>query len=227
MKQKFKGKELTEKRVINSIIRFFNKANVDEIREGLNWYNDANDHCKQLVSRFNLPLQVVVGIVAAFSPQTDWLSNKRYALSFLINPTARYKSLAQDTKARTIAKLNNERDIYNALSVADKAYKTKAFFLNILNPDIVTSVTIDRHAIAVCIQSTDKVEALSDDYGKLTKAQYEFFERCYAKAALKLDILPQQLQAITWTVYRRLRELRQHTPATAWQPFVTDEETPF
>lgn len=229
MKQKFKGDTITIRKAVNSILRFFNAANVAEIKEGLNWYAEANSYAKELSSRYGLPLQVVAGIIAAYSPQTGWQENKRYTVGFLINPKARHKSLVQDVKARKIATLTSENDIYHALSVNDAAWKTKAFFLNILNPDIVTSVTIDRHAIAVSIQHPDKTEALSDAYGKLTKKQYDFFQLAYVQAAKELDILPQQLQAITWTVYRRLRSLRQYDDSLKqWQPFDNGtDENPF
>lgn len=227
MKQKFKGDVLTERKAVNSILRFFNMATANEVKEGLRWYAEANTYCRELAARFNIPVQVVAGIIAAYSPQTGWQENKRYTLSFLLNPKQRQKSLVQDMKARKIAGLICENEIYSALSVNDAAWKTKAFFLNILNPDVVTSVTIDRHAIAIAIQHPDKTEALSDDYGKLTKKQYEFFERAYVKAALELDMLPQQLQAITWTVYRRLRALRQYDDLKGWQPFDNSSENPF
>lgn len=227
MKQKFKGQSLTQRKLVNSILRFFHAATAGEVKEGLRWYLEANSYCKELSARFNLPVHVVAGIIAAYSPQTGWQENKRYTLSFLINPKVRHKSLVQDVKARTIAGLVCENEIYSALSVNDAAWKTKAFFLNILNPDVVTSVTIDRHAIAVSIQNPDKTEALSDAYGKLTKKQYEFFEQAYVTAARELDILPQQLQAITWTVYRRLRSLRQYDDLKQWQPFDTTEDNPF
>lgn len=227
MTQRFKGELLTERKLVNSILRFFNEATPNEIREGLNWYNEAYQYCKELAERFLLPVQVVAGIIAAYSPQTGWLENKRFTLSFLMNPSKRQKSLVQDEKARKIAGLNCENEIYNSLSINDAAFKTKAFFLNILNPDIVTSVTIDRHAIAVCIQHPNKTESLSDDYGKITKGQYQFFEKAYVIAAEKLDILPQQLQAITWTVYRRLRDLRKYEDLKGWQPFESSEDVPF
>lgn len=222
--QKFKKETLTERKCINAIIRFYSLANPNELKEGLNWYNEANQYCRELASRFNLTLQQVAGIIAAFSPQAGWTENKRYAVSFLINPKNRLRSLTQDIKARKILKLKSEADIYNSLSVVDRAFKTKSFYLNILNPDIATDVTIDRHAVAVCIQSIDNVYAV----GKFdpTKPQYDFFQSCYIKAASQLDILPHQLQAITWIVYRRMRELKEHSDSNHWKPFTTDE-TPF
>lgn len=228
MKQRFKHTLLTEKKVINSIIRFYKLATLEETKEGLTWYDDAFNYCKDLAARFNISISQVAGIIAAFSPQTGWQENKRFVLSFLISPNKIVKSEVQTDKAKKILTLKSESDIYHALSINDAAWKTKAFFLNIANPTVLTDVTIDRHAIAVCIQHPTKTSALNESYSKMTLAQYRFFEACYVKAAVKLGILPQQLQAITWTVYRRLRELRQYDNAKGWQPFDTgSNDLPF
>jgi len=222
MKQRFKHDTLTQRKCINSILRFFALANPAELREGMTWYNDAHTYTAELASRFEITISQAAGIIAAFSPQTGWQENKRYALSYLIAPKNRVRSLAQHLKAKKILAIKNEANIYSALSVNDAAWKTKAFFMNILNPDIITSVTIDRHAIACCIQNPDNVEALSEQYGKLTEKQYTFFETCYMEAAKELDILPHQLQAIVWVTYRRLRNLRTYSRKMEWQPFTTE-----
>lgn len=217
--QTFKREKLTERKCINSILRFYKLASIAELNEGLNWYNEANEYCKGLALRFGITLQQAAGIIAAFSPQTGWAENKRFALSFLYQPNSRVKSLVQTIKAKKILKLLSEGDIFNSLSTNGKAFKTKAFFVNIVNPDVSTRATIDRHAIACCIQHPDNVYALSQNYSQLTAKQYSFFEQCYIKAAKELDILPHQLQAITWTVYRRVRDLKEHSTAKEWQPF--------
>ena len=222
MKQKFKGELLTQKKCINSILRFYSQASITEIKEGLQWYNDANLYCRELATRFDISLSQAAGIIAAFSPQTGWAENKRFALSFLYNKKQRIKSLVQTNKALKILQLTSEADIHNALALGDKAFKTKAFFLNMLNPDVQTSCTVDRHAIACCIQHPDNVHALSNKYGKLTAKQYNFFKQAYITAAHELGILPHQLQAITWLTYRRIRELKEHTEDKQWQPFETE-----
>lgn len=227
MKQRFKGEILTERKVVNSILRYYAMASIEEQREGLTWYQIAHDYCKELAVRFNISISQVAGIVAAFSPQTGWQENKRFALSFLISPNKVIKNEIQTAKARKILTLKSESDIYRALSLNEAAWKTKAFFLNILNPTILTDVTIDRHAIATCIQHPNKTFALSDSYGKLTVTQYRFFEHCYIQAAVQIGILPQQLQAIVWTVYRRQRDLRTYDDAKGWQPFDNSDENPF
>lgn len=222
-KQRFKNISLTERKCVNAIVRFYELATPSETAEGLAWYTIANDYCKELAGRFNISIQQAAGLIAVFSPQAGWAENKRYALSFLINPKNILRSKVQVIKARRIMKLTSEADIYAAQSVNDAAYKTKSFFLNILNPDVATDVTVDRHAIAICIQSPDNTSALGNDWAKPTKLQYEFFQRCYIKAAAKLDIFPHQLQAITWLVYRRLRDLREHSDSNQWTPFTTED----
>ena len=224
-KQLYKGEMLTALKCINSIIRFYNLATTTELKDGLDWYTTANEYCRELASRFNITIQQAAGIIAVFSPQAGWTENKRYAVSFLINHKNILRSRVQVKKAKKIVTLSSEDDIYNAQTVADAAFKTKSFFLNILNPDVATDVTIDRHAIAVCLQLPDHTFALDQSYAKYTKAQYDFFQTCYIRAAAKLDILPHQLQAITWLTYRRLRELKEHTDSNHWKPFT--EENPF
>lgn len=227
MKQKFKDRTLSLNKTVKSILAFYNAATVSELKEGLFWYNEAHSYCKELSERFNLPIQVIAGIIAVYSPQTGWIENKRFALSFLINPKNRHKSLVQDLKARKIIKLSNEDKIYHLIS-SNQFLKSRSFFLNIINPDIVTNVTIDRHAIAITLQRPDSVQPLPDRFAQMTIAQYNFFQAAYVQAAKELDILPQQLQAITWTVYRRLRDLRQYKDSLAhWQPFDNNNENPF
>lgn len=222
MKQKFKYSILTDKKCINSIIKFYQQATITEIKDGLNWYNEAHQYCKELAQRFNITVQQTAGIIAAFSPQAGWVENKRYAITFLLSPEIQLRSLTQQIKATNILKLKSETDIYTSLSTCGEAWKTKAFFVNILNPDLPTGVTIDRHAIAVCLQKPDNVYALNKQQGKLSVAQYNFFQECYIKAATILNILPHELQAITWITYRRLRELRDHETNTEWKPFETE-----
>jgi len=226
--QKYKGNLVKLHKLVKNILSFYQCATLAENNEGLQWYNDANAYARELAARFNISISQVVGIIAAFSPQAGWLENKRYAVTFLLHPNSVLRSKVTIDKAKVILTLRNESAIYEALSIANKAYKTKAFFSNILNPDIHTSVTIDRHAIAACIQKTDKVCALDESFAKLTKAQYEFFEQAYIEAAKQADILPHQMQAIVWTVYRRLRDLKAHETATEFKSFIPiDEETPF
>jgi hypothetical protein len=219
--QKYKGKELSERKAINNVLRYFELATSQEMSEGIEWYNAANSYCRELAERFNSTPQQCAGIIAAFSPQTDWASNKRFAVSFLLSPNARVKSLDQTLKAKAILKTTNESEIYSRLSTVDKAFKTRAFFLNLMNPDIETTVTIDRHAISAVLQLPNEVRSIGDDYTLPTKIQYAFFVSVYTKAAKQANVLPHQ--AIIWTVYRRLRSLKEHSTENEFKPFINPD----
>ena len=219
-KQRFKNQELTERKCINNIMRFYRQAQPTEIRDGLTWYNLANEYCTGLSKRFGISLSQAAGLIAVFSPQASWSDNKRYVVTFLLNQKKQIRSMVQQDKALKILSLQSEDLIYNSLSVSDKALKTKSFFLNILNPDISLTVTIDRHAIAVCLQRPNRTWA--SNIQNFTNNQYSFFQKAYIEAAKQIGILPHQLQAITWLVYRRLRELKEHDTKMEWQPFTTE-----
>src|SRR6478609_970868 len=207
MKQLFKSEVLSLRRCKNSIGRFYALATPEEIEEGLQWYKEAHFYTLNMASIYSRTQEQVTGVLAAFSPQTDWLINKDFTERYLSNPKARISSRDKHIKADNILKLNCSKAIHDALAFRDKAFKTKAFYMNILYPTKETTVTIDRHAIACCIQHPTNTHALSDAFGKLTKAQYEFFVEAYKQVAYQKGLLPHQLQAITWTVYRRVRSL--------------------
>src|SRR6202044_3874952 len=111
MKQKFKHETFMHKKCVNSILRYFELATKDELKEGMNWYQNANGYCKGLANRFNVTIQQAGGIIAAFSPQTGWEQNKRFAVSFLLHPNFKLRSLDQFKKAKNILALKSEADI--------------------------------------------------------------------------------------------------------------------
>ncbi len=211
---KIKGRQYTEKRIIRNILDFYYLASLQEMVDGRKWYTEANKFANQLAKRFNITVQQSAGIIAALSPQTTWDVNRTFAVKFLLNP-AKFtkKNKAQTDKCKAILDETNEGSIYNLLSTskAGKGYglKTKRFFLNILHPEL-SFVTIDRHAWCICIQPVDKVAAMPEQI-QLSEKQYEFIERCYIEASKQVNLRPSELQATVWLVYRRERELKEHS----------------
>lgn len=90
--------------------------------------------------------------------------------------------------------------------------KIRAFYMNILFPNKVTETTLDRHALACLFQLPEKVTTV-DNYN-MTVRQYNVFSGIYKEVAKELNLLPHQLQAITWESYRNLRGLQEfkHAP---------------
>lgn len=206
---KFKGNILTQKKIVNNLVRYYNLANDSEINEGLKWYTDANQFAVNLSNKYNIPLHSVCGIIAALSPQTSWLQNKILVNRFLKGDRLNMHTTVQMDKA--IKCLNsNETEIYGFLSIGH--IKTTQFYYNILNPLSSFGATIDRHALLACLKRPILgINSLNDSMSSMTKNQYRFFELCYIVGAKQLDILPHEFQAIIWVVVRRLRELTNET----------------
>jgi hypothetical protein len=71
--------------------------------------------------------------------------------------------------------------------------KTRAFYVNILDPNNSDIVTVDTHAIKIAGINRDSVGV------KLYNAIADGYREC----AEYVGILPQQIQAITWITYKR------------------------
>lgn len=199
---KYKGTELTQRKVVNSILRYYKLATDQEIRDGLAWYGDAHRLSRELSEKTGYNVLQTAGMVAALSPQTSWELNKVYAVRFLADKLdAKANTGANKIKALKCLRSTNIEQTKAALN----GNKTKAFFFNIAFPDVDGIVTVDRHAVAICLQRPNKAKALPPV--KLTDNQYEFLERCYTIAAKKVGIKALDLQAITWVTYRRVRNL--------------------
>jgi len=198
-KQIFKGKELTERRVINNILRYYSLSNGD----GMTWYNEAHKLALEVSDKTGHGIMNVAGVIAALSPQTSWELNKVYLVRFMRDGIkAKANTGANKTKAARCLQAETVEEIKVILN----GNKTTNFFLNMLFPDVDGIATIDRHAVAICIQRPQDAQAISEGV-MLTDKQYLFFESCYVAAAKSLGIKALELQAITWVSYRLVRGL--------------------
>ena len=204
MKQVYRNKVYTRRKCINSIVRFYNESNQLELTNGSNWYQEANNLAKEYSLKTGYSVLNIAGVIAALSPQTSWEQNKAFLARFIdkgMNSVT--NTYANKLKAEKCLKASNSEEIQRILN----GNKTKAFFLNIAYPNVDNIATIDRHAMAICIQFPDKVKAIEHPV-QLTLSQYKFFESCYIEASNRLNILTSELQAVTWVTYRRLRNLK-------------------
>lgn len=212
---KFYSEALTTQKVVNNILRVYNSANEDEKLEF--WYKDAFDFCFNLAVSYNIrdkkksekmSLAQVCGIVAALSPLTSWERNKQLAVEFFdlldVGRPNDLKCLGlSKEKALKIAALPKYHKTLvdqNLIFEVLNGRKICAFFENILHFKTSNKVTVDRHALSICLGfklSTKQFESHST-----TKNQYQFFSNCYLIAAKKLGISPLQVQSVTWVVWR-------------------------
>ena len=196
----FKGLELTTRKGVNSILRVYQEATSKEM---LNfWYNDAHKYGLKLqMLAYNknsyYTIAQTLGVIAALSPLKSWDENMRIAKSFILGGSS-YHTKIMTSKARAILDSDGSPEAICDILGGNKITR---FFLNMLYPHKDNIATIDRHAIAVVLG-----RSASDKEAQLTNKQYLFFENCYIIAAQKLDINTNNLQAITWEAWRRLKK---------------------
>lgn len=176
-----------------NILALLALATPQEVEEGLRWYEDANLFCTTQAKAFGFSVEVVAGIVSALSPATDWDRNKADAIQVLANN----RDHKFGTYGPNAAKAFAIRDVaaQERIDAFFKADKTFNFYQNIVNPSAAEYVTIDRHALSVALGYVRKDKSV-------TTVEYRELSAAYKLAARKAGMLPQQIQAITWCVWR-------------------------
>ena len=178
---------------VKNILAIYGQASEDEIQGGLSWYADAHNFAREQAEKHGLSIEIVAGIVSALSPGTDWERNKADAMQVLAgNESHGFGSYGHNVRKAFEIRAVGQQERVEKYFPADKTFN---FYHNIVNPAAAKYVTIDRHALSVGIGATraDKT---------VTKVEYRELARHYNLAAKKLGILPQQVQAVTWVVWR-------------------------
>lgn len=185
---------------IKNILTIYNQATPEELQGGLGWYQEAKDFAQDCSQKFGFPLEVVAAIISALSPATDWEINKADTLRVLENNTThRYATYGQNV--RKAFEIRNNPDLWSELGTCFPSDKTFNFFHNICQPEANVHVTIDRHALSVALGQTREDKTV-------TRVEYRELSRHYKTAAKRLNVLPQQVQAVTWVVWRNRKGRR-------------------
>lgn len=168
-----------------NILCTYEQATDSERHTGERWYRNANTWCRRN--------DVLPGVLAAFSPMTRWETNKQRARDF--TRTGKTEGFAEQiAKADAIRKGDDPRAVLGGR-------KVRSFHYNIAFPRRAGAVTIDRHAWAVAT-GNENPRALE------RLGVYETVAAAYRATAriMTEDLLPHELQAITWLAHRRLKE---------------------
>lgn len=218
--QKFRGKEVTETKVVKNLLRYYHLSTAEEIETGKAWYREANAFCQELAEQYNLEVWRVAGVVSSLSPQNSWKQNKIDARNFIAKGGREFMGQRDRTiKAKKILKATCGDEVHDLLSTKPGyALKTKAFYRNIVLPEFSDDVCIDRHHLAACTMRPEKVRALSDKEGSLTGKQYRFLADATVKASRKVGLIPNQFQAIVWGTLRRIRGLEKPVAIEGFTP---------
>jgi|688.fasta_scaffold00478_41 hypothetical protein len=164
--------------------------------EGIKWYWEAHNICQDLADIHNIPLEIVVGMLAALSPQKSWEHNLelvKEALDSRCDYIRHTKMMSgKATMIYNFTHLYKDRKGFIERMLGGP--KIISFFNNILNPYDNTYVTIDTHHISICTGLT-KLKTV-------TEKQYEFLRVETLKFAKKNKLLGNEAQAILWTHYK-------------------------
>lgn len=199
MTQKFKGTELKQSKVVKNILKVYNDTT---FTAESNWYTTANELAVSLAKAYDYNLLQVAGVIAALSPLKSWDENKRIAEAFLKSGDA-YHTGTMIAKADDIVNYDGNFQREFILTTLN-GNKIQNFFLNIAYPMAKEGVTIDRHAVSIAFGKSLPDSMLRS----ITDRQYEFFAECYRIAAAKAGILPNEMQAVTWVKWRKLKDAK-------------------
>lgn len=195
MKQVHKNVVLSRTKTVNNILKIWN---LSQPEDRYDWYNEAYHFALSVSEVTDLNINQVCGVIAALSPRKTWEQNKIQAVQFIKTGNCGHMNAFKDKAARIIACSGNEDQILKILNGA----KITSFYLNIRYPQQSINITIDRHALSICLGRWIN----EFDYTGMTAKQYAFFSDCYRHAAAKLAVSPLLVQSVTWVVWRRIKK---------------------
>ncbi len=164
-----------------------------EVSQGMVWYQEAHDYAQYLADKYSHSSNSVCGIIAALSPSVRWDRNKLEAEWLMQSNLEDYEMEPFNftTYGQGVIKAQRIYSMEKFEWFNEKTGpKTYHFFHNILNPESPDWVTIDRHSYYTIFGKYSNSGIKIAPYRKLAEH--------YKKAAKKLNILPNQLQAILW-----------------------------
>jgi hypothetical protein len=188
-------------RMIHNIISVYRDADETQHSEGLLWYSDAQKAAHDIAARHGIAVYLVVAVIAALSPNNKWSRNVINA-DMLTGAFLRGDGI-DAVKVSTYHAMKKKawdilaaRPDYDGAKAMLKGQKITSFFMDIMGE---FNVTIDGHARNIAYG--ERV-GLTDDRTNIGVREYRALQAAYEEAARRVGLMPYQLQAITWRVWR-------------------------
>jgi hypothetical protein len=188
-------------RMIYNIISVYRDADATQYNEGLLWYSDAQRAAYDIAEKYDIAVYIVAAVIAALSPNNKWARNLVNA-DALIGAFIRGDGLLSVKVSTYHAMKRKAWDIlaarpdYDGAKAMLKGQKITSFFCDIMGE---FNVTIDGHARNIAYG--ERV-GLTDDRTNIGVREYRALQAAYQEAARRVGLMPYQLQAITWRVWR-------------------------
>ena len=192
---------IDHEKMIYNIVSVYRDADEIQHAEGLLWYSDAQKAAHNIAVKYDIAVYIVAAVIAALSPNNKWARNIVNA-DALIGAFIRGDGLLS-VKVSTYHKMKQKawdilaaRPDYDGAKAMLKGQKITSFFMDIMGE---FNVTIDGHARNIAYG--ERV-GLTDDRSNIGVREYRALQAAYQEAARRVGLMPYQLQAITWRVWR-------------------------
>ena len=188
-------------KMIHNITSVYRDADETQHAEGLLWYSDAQKAAHDIAVKYDIAVYLAVAVIAALSPNNKWSRNVVNA-DALIGAFIRGDGLLSVKVSTYHAMKRKAWDIlaarpdYDGAKAMLKGQKITSFFMDIMGE---FNVTIDGHARNIAYG--ERV-GLTDDRTNIGVREYRALQAAYEEAARRVGLMPYQLQAITWRVWR-------------------------
>lgn len=189
---------------VNSILEVYAKATDDDKENGIAWYREALAAGKAIAEKHDVSIRVVVGVIAALSPNNKWHRNvqdaDRLIGAYLAGeecfsvPCCTYNKM-QEKAWRILQEMPQDDQLVMHIL---NGQKIVSFFSNIMGYD---TCTIDGHALNI---ARGERVALTDSRTNIGKKLYAELQDAYNVAAHSVGLKAYEMQAITWVVWRRM-----------------------
>ncbi len=192
---------------VRNILKVYRQATPQEHDRGTKWYGVAKDQAQEIANVHDVPVRIVVGVIAALSPNNRWERNVKDA-SDLIAAFLRGDP-ADVCKPSTYTKMRDKAwSVIEQMPETDEevmkilnGQKIVSFFRNIMGHD---NCTIDGHAYNI---ARGKRVTLTDNDTNISKSVYLEMQAAYQRAAKRVGLKVYELQAITWVVWKRIHNI--------------------
>lgn len=189
----------------DNILTVFNQATDQEKGNGCYWYRGALLDCQGMADEYELPLHIVVGVVAALSPTNKWernLVDARNMIDSFVNggyvedcAPCTYKTMRD--KAWSILTRMEDREV---TALVLNGPKITDFYHCILGEG---TCVIDGHAW--CIANNDR--RTMQEVPSIGKAKRIELQQAYLEAAQAHNLKAYEMQAITWLTWKRIHNV--------------------
>jgi hypothetical protein len=184
-----KGLPVSQRAMRANLRAIIGRATGEDVRQGLEWYADAQAFAMTLASRIDGDLERAAAVIAAHSPRTFWSANKLAAMA-TIERRNMPSGIMRTNAVRAEAALTMG---FDGLGNGPKVH---AFARNVFGD--LSRVTVDVWAFRAAMGDQNVPE------GWLArKGAYDEVARAYAAVAEREGLDPAVAQALVWVVIRR------------------------